>query len=733
MSFLAVVLTGSYWPIMPPLSSIVLLAMALIYFRNSKGFRYVLGIVLGLLVVLIHGNQQVSQSQLLSGIEENSIITAEIDSFFTPTNYGFKGNIRILSIDGVVLPWWHRAKVRLLSPTQWREGETAKGRIGLKPILGQYNQAGPDTERVAFSHQILAKATDLDLKLQKPASHWRTRWRQAIEVQINTLPSRAILAALSIGERGALSDQQWGLLQSSGLAHLLSVSGLHIGLVFWLAMTFARRTLTSFGMTLLMPYVFGLVIAGLYGYLTGFSIPTLRALMMCFVAVCFLITRRAFSLWYAQWLAFIWSLSLAPFSLLSASFWLSFIAVFCIGVTLISQPQHYGRNWIRAVYTHLSVSAFFVAMTGWFFAGVSWSSPLYNFIFVPYVSFLVMPLVLLAVFITPWLPSLTKGIWWLCNGLLEPMQYAMAWSPSSWLPIYPSTVLLLVIAAFVFNFRQWMTWRLALLVFLGFVLPWPQSNQRQSVHFFDVGHGLSVVFRDREQGVIYDTGPGNDNWSQASSVLTPWFYQQGLREISALFISHGDNDHAGGVSHIKKHWSPKYIFASQYGANYRLCRQGQRWQWNEWQFDIVWPPKIVRRAYNPHSCVVKATHKSGWRILLTGDMTATAEYLVQRTEIDLHSHVISVPHHGSKTSSTVAFIEAVDPEWAIVSASPYRRWNLPAIEVQQRYQERGIGWLETAKLGQVSWYYDGDKWSWNAQRQRILTPWYRQMMREEIE
>ncbi len=707
--------------------------MALTYLRKTKGFCYALGIAFGLTVVLIHGNQQLSQIQALSRIQENSIITAEIDSFFTPTNYGFKGNIRFLSIDGVVLPWWQRAKVRLLSPVQWRQGDTVQGHVRIKPILGQYNQAGPDAEKVAFSRQVLAKASDLELSLHRPASDWRTQWRQVISLNIDRLEHGAILSALSMGERGRLSDLQWTWLQSSGLAHLLSVSGLHIGLVFWLAMSLAKRLLTPLGLSLLTSYLLGLVIAGLYGYLTGFSIPTIRALMMCFVAVCFLVTRRAFSLWYAQWLAFIWSLTLAPFSLLSASFWLSFIAVFCIAITLLGQPQHLGAKWFRVLYTHIGLSLFFVAMTGWFFAGVSWSSPLYNFVFVPYVSFLVMPLVLLAVFMTPLWSYGAKGIWWLCDLLIQPMQHSMAWSPSSWVSIYPTTVVIVLLGACVFSFRQWLTWRLTLLVLCGFVVPWPPQGDEQSVHFFDVGHGLSVVFRHREQAVIYDTGPGNGDWSQASRVLTPWFYQQGLREISALFISHGDSDHAGGVAHINAHWSPKNVFASQYGPNYRLCKQGQRWQWQQWQFDILWPPKIVRRAYNPHSCVVRATHQSGWRILLTGDMTATAEYLLQRTATDLHSHIMSVPHHGSKTSSTAGFIEAVNPDWAIVTASPYRRWNLPAIEVQQRYQARGVGWLETAQLGQINWHYIAGEWSWNAQRHRILTPWYRQMMREAIE
>ena len=181
----------------------------------------------------------------------------------------------------------------------------------------------------------------------------------------------------------------------------------------------------------------------------------------------------------------------------------------------------------------------------------------------------------------------------------------------------------------------------------------------------------------------------------------PVLRSRGVSAIDGLIISHSDNDHAGGKSYLVNRFTPQWVRTSEEGQGSKACIKGQRWQAGPMEFTAIWPPEVVDRAYNPHSCVVKV--KIGqWTFLLTGDIDAISEMLILNQNDFRDVDVFLVPHHGSNTSSTDRWVDEMKNKIAVVSAGRFSPWDLPSSLIIRKHEEKGIKWLDTAQLGQIS-------------------------------
>jgi competence protein ComEC len=607
-----------------------------------------------------------------------------------------------------------------------RAGQQLRLRVRLRPVYAQLNEGSFDSERHALSRAIHARGSVLSLEWLADTGgldQFRDRQSDQLRYRLAASPlAAALLPALVTGDRRGLDGDHWALLQRTGTAHLFAISGLHIslvaGLVWWL-MRWLLAGLMSVGSGRLAAQrlaVLPALMAALgYAALAGFSLPTVRALVMTSVVMLLsLLAQR----WPVSRLLCVAALAVvvpSPLALLDSSFWLSFGAVSLLALLMSCAVSGLLR-------LQLALSLVFGVMTALLFAVWSPAALPANLLLVPLFSVLLVPLALLGTLL-PVLPQLLALAAWL-------MEWSWLWL--GWLAEVPTLPVPLSLFA-ALCLALWLLlcltpalpaprWALAVLM-----LPWlwPHHHRPAPGHAellaFDVGQGQMVAVRTRNHLVLYDLGPGWQGGESASQVLLPWLARQ-RRQPDLTFVSHAHLDHAGGLAAFGGE-VPGTLVA---GEAERIpgsipCLRHQRWWFDEVSVEVIWPPPLLPlRHSNNRSCVVRIEARNQI-ILLTGDIGRDVEqWLVEHEQ--LKADLLQVPHHGSQTSSSFAFLRAVGPAQAFASAGYGNRFGHPAATIQQRYRELGIPLRVTGHSGMLVFGRRGDAeplvW-----RQRQAFPW----------
>jgi len=350
-----------------------------------------------------------------------------------------------------------------------------------------------------------------------------------------------------------------------------------------------------------------------------------------------------------------------------------------------------------------------------FFQQVSLISPLANFIAVPVISLLAVPLSLLAVVLMFGFPLLAsklfmvvdtalQGLWWLLVRLAElPLATISHAQPSVWALVFALPGVLLLLAP-----RGMPARWLSLIMFLPLVFTPANKPKAGSINMtlLDVGQGLSVVVQTENHWLVYDTGAKFSAESDMGrSVVLPFLRWQGADKIDRLVISHGDNDHIGGALSLMHGMPTEQVLTSvpQQLSDYSplMCEAGQSWSWDNVTFTLL-SPQHPFVSDNDNSCVLKIESEQG-AVLLTSDIEMAAEsWLVETYGNHLKAKVLISPHHGSKTSSTYEFLQAVQPVYVLIPAGYRNQFGHPHQEVLDRYQQIKAQWLNTADSGAIS-------------------------------
>jgi competence protein ComEC len=614
--------------------------------------------------------------------------------------------------------------------------------VKLKRPHGTLNPGGFDYERWLFIEGV--GATGYVRPYPKPVllqqnSAWTSIavWRQSIVDRLNQLqsdaPNLGLIKALTIGDDNGISQDQWELFRKTGTTHLVVISGSHIGLVAGLVYFMVLRLWAWTGILAWPPQkvaaVSAMLVGVIYAALAGFSVPTQRALIMLAIAMTAIILQRNTRPFNILAIALILVLIHDPLAVLSAGFWLSFLAVALIIYTIggrLGKPGYVESlikiNWATSV--GLSPLLLF------FFQQVSLIAPLANFIAVPIISLLIVPLSLIAVIVLFFSPVLAKmllfpvdialqSLGWLLTQLANiPMATITHPTPSIWALLFaiPGIILLLAPSGIP---ARWLGFALFLpLIFTN--KPQPEEGEF-SMTLLDVGQGLSAVVQTANHVLVFDTGAKfNNDSDMGKSVLLPFLHHQGLGMVDLLIVSHGDNDHIGGAESLMKGIPTKNILTSipQQLVNYSpvKCKSGQTWNWDQVSFTMLSPPPAVFTSENDNSCVliIQSQHLT---VLLTGDIQAEAEsWLVANYGKKLKADVLVAPHHGSNTSSTANFLQTVQPSTILIPAGYRNQFGHPHKEVLSRYKNIKTRWLNTANSGSILVNMKDD--SWNVQTLR---------------
>ncbi|MGL5948780.1 MAG: DNA internalization-related competence protein ComEC/Rec2 [Aeromonas sp.] len=600
----------------------------------------------------------------------------------------------------------------------------------LKPAHGLANAAGMDGRRLLLGRGITATGTLRRLLSVEPAPlGWRARWLAAAQNLWAPLPSAPLLAALTFGEQGGISDEQWQLFRGAGITHIIAISGQHIALVAVLGAWLGR--LAGVRGAVIMALVF----AATYSWLAGFAVATVRALIMVAVWSVLRWWQREWPS-YRLWLcAFVLLVLIDPWALYSAGFWLSFLAVaLLLG---LSAWQRYVSLWRLQWVLLLGLLPLQLAL----FAGIAPLALLLNWLLVPLFCVAIIPLALLGVLLAPLLPALAFYLFYAADGLLGGVLQGLTllaealtlWWPLAWWWLPLSSLLLLVWLAYRWSALRPLALPISAALLLGALSPAPPWQ----VRVLDVGQGLAVLIVANGRALLYDTGdrfPGGFNLAEAA--VLPSLHRLGINQLDTLLISHKDKDHAGNRDLL---WRSvpiaREISSFAFNARTEPCQRGQTWQWQGLTLQLLWPPagQSTQTRSNNQSCVLQISDGQR-RVLLSADIEREAESaLVALNGGELASNVLVSPHHGSRTSSTPAFIDAVAPQEVIHSAGFRNQWDFPRADIVERYWRRGARQWVTGLEGEIvitpsgqgvnvraerdggPWWRRGDAW-WQARR-----------------
>ena len=221
----------------------------------------------------------------------------------------------------------------------------------------------------------------------------------------------------------------------------------------------------------------------------------------------------------------------------------------------------------------------------------------------------------------------------------------------------------------------------------------------------DVGQGLSLLVRTQHHALLFDTGPAySGGLDLGEAAVVPTLHAFGVRKLDALVVSHGDNDHSGGAASVRRAYPVALRYAPAgwpHGQDYQPCLKDATWTWDGVNFRFLHPPQDFPYLKNDSGCVLRISGP-GWAALLPADIEAVIEQRLLREQPGLlHADLLIVPHHGSKTSSTLAFIQAVHPSLALISVGQGNRFGHPRPEVVKRYVDQGVSLEDSASDGLV--------------------------------
>ena len=644
---------------------------------------------------------------------------------------------------------WYRAaeaEALLAGPgVELRAGQRWRFMARLKAPHGSRNPNGFDVELWLFEQGIGASGS-VRVVAGAPAQRLadadgytveklRQRLRDAIHAQVPDSGAAGVLAALAIGDQPAIERADWELFRATGVAHLMAISGLHVTMFAWLAGALVGslwRLSPRLMLRLPAPQTArwgGLVCAAAYALLAGWGVPAQRTVWMIAAVV---LLRSLTLRWPAPVVllaAGVVVVVVDPWALLQPGFWLSFVAVglLMVAAPAAPAPADAGRRdrlWAAlrgGLRTQAVATVGLAPLTLLFFQQLSLVGFVANLFAIPLVAAVITPLALLGALVPPlWtmgaaaVQGMTGALLWLAGAPLA------VWSAAS-APAWAAAAgllggLLLVLA---------LPWRLRLLG-LPLLLPllWPALPRPPEGRFeavaVDIGQGTAVLVRTRGHLLVYDTGPAYGSQTDAGErVLLPLLRSRGERRIDLLLLSHRDSDHVGGAASLLARLPVLAMMSSLEDGHplragtvpHERCAAGRAWTWDGVRFELLHPAvEDYGRALKPNalSCVLRVQGDAASllpSLLLTGDIEAAQEAaLVAGPRAPLASDVLLVPHHGSRTSSSGAFLDAVAPSVAVVQAGYRSRYGHPAPDVLARYAARGITVVRSDACG--AWTLD---------------------------
>ena len=602
--------------------------------------------------------------------------------------------------------------------------------------------------------------TSLPIVAQRARHHVRT----AMQRHLHDKRYAAVLLALAIGDQASVPAGDWEVFNRTGITHLVSISGSHITMIaalggasmfhLWRRLRVGRQPLAARLPAQIAAALVALLIAWLYCLLAGWGVPARRTFLMLTVMAAAYVWRLP--LGGSRLLALVAGAVtlLDPWALLASGYWLSFGAVYVLmagvgwaGLSLAirqkSRLQRTASVALTASRLQLTITLGLMPFLALIFNEVSIVSPLVNAYAIPVVSLVVTPMALLLA-ATAFIPGAEQGaagIAWLGHMAFELMMRPTVWLAGHELASLDTAAAPLVLLAFSvlglavalqppgFPYRN-MGWLFMLPVL--FWRPERPAEGEWTLFALDVGQSSAIVIHTKSRVIVFDTGlRGGPLFDEGARTVWPFLRSQGSSKIDALVVSHADIDHAGGMRSVlaampvDQSYSsfdlPAYLrreagmlgesqSSGSLPAAVSACVRGHRWEWDGVTFEFLWPLDAAatqtshaqsrQKSKNAEACVlrIQGRHHS---VLLPADIGAAEEGILLERGLE-SVDVVLAAHHGSKSSSSVRFVQAVQAAHVIAQVGNGNRYGHPSPQVEARWRASAAMFWRTDKHGAIT-------------------------------
>lgn len=617
---------------------------------------------------------------------------------------------------------------------EMQPGERWQLVVRLKPPQGLVNPAGFDFEQWLFRSGIGATGyVRHSVQNRRLPSRWSDcpvdRFRGSLASRLSAVlgerPGRPYVLGMTVAHRADLRQADWDLMRRAGITHLMAISGFHIAMAaipVMLLMPWLMRLWPSLALRPGITPLLAFAAAALYSALAGFGVSVLRALFMAGILTLLACGRRRLDGFQVLALAALGIVWLDPRAVLAPGFWLSFAGVAWLLMVAHSvqarmddqrgRLRRVGLATLALLRLQLLLGIGLAPLVLAYFDEFSWLGPLGNLLAIPAFSFVIMPLALggaALLLVHPTLAVLplhgaATAVEWLMaalGGLVD--AFGGSWQP----PATGVTVLCLaLLAALLLGWWRPLPLRSLAVVFLLPLLAGVQSRDLPAEGHFhvtvlDVGQGLSVVLRTAGHTLVYDAGPAYRQRDAGSDVVVPVLRAMGTDRLDVLMISHDDLDHAGGAAAILSAHPQAVLVGSPvkgHSGMQQACQAGDAWEWDGVRFEVLAPVPRPALPGNDGSCVLRVSSSHG-SVLLPGDIERRGELVLGFRDLLAPVDLVLAPHHGSRSSSSPAFVQALQPRYVVFSTGYMNRWNFPAAVVSERWAAVGACLLDTAKEG----------------------------------
>lgn len=638
---------------------------------------------------------------------------------------------------GKVSLFWYKNKhgyYPILHP-----GEKWRLSVRLKKPRGFRNPGSFDYEAWLFEQNIKAKGyvyTSLKFPANKNYTlvekadwhSWIDQVRQKIGEKWQIFSQQwsllGVLLAFTVGLTGDITPEQWQVFTNTGTVHLISISGFHINMVA--GMAYALINFCWRRMAFLCERwpaqragaLGAIIIGGIYSLLAGSSIPTQRSFITLSIFMGSILLQRQTNVWQC----FLWSIFIVvlmdPFAPLNLSFWLTYCAVGIIlyaisdpSIRLTKKSWLYFHYWWPSLKLQLQIFLGLVPFTLFWFSQLSISSLWANLVAIPVTGFLVLPLSLLSIFFESLYFPLAVFLMKISHAILKELYSYLSWISHDnaiifvwsisdvWLLLLGVLGVLVLLAPRGFPAR----W-LGIILWLPILFPLKNHIAYGEANFslLDVGQGLASVIQTKNHTLVFDTGPKfSEYFDTGQAVVLPYLRNQHINNIDALIISHKDLDHSGGLKSILSHMEVNKVWVNDLKIlrTASLCKSNIGWIWDGVTFKFLTQGLEQFDNTNDTSCVLKVSNGIH-SILLPGDLEVRAEkVLVKNYGKTLKTDVLIAGHHGSKTSSSLIWLNATHPQYGLFSTGYLNRYHFPHKVVVERYEKMGSLHYSTADCG----------------------------------
>jgi len=692
ISFSVGALASSIWPELSLLTLPFILVMSSL---QPRVFRGALAYGLGLIWVYFHWSVAVSQAL---PIDTPPSVWRGVITIHQAHDQGFRTLVEATSneFEGV----WRISCYQC--EAEFRAGEKWEVSVKRKPIVSLGNPGGFDYRQWQTLKGITAKATLMKRpepkRLRSPAPDSSGVILEQLRGQLDGARF-PLMRSLLMGDANPVRADEKRVIRKAGLSHLFVVSGLHVGMASLVAALMVLMLLRPVRLLYVVNWGYGLsvgagvLVAFAYAALSGFEVPAIRAsLMLGFVGLIVLSWRK----WdiVAVWLTtLICVLLLSPLAFHKMGAWLSFFIVLAL-VVFLQQPKGRFVSALRAQWVAFLVGGIILVC---FKAPVVPVAIPINLVLIPLICMVWVPLGLLSFvglifgFGQP-MAGLEFGLHYLLQGLADMQQlYGGLFSAMSshqnnrWLLMLGFLLLLMPRALGV---RV-----LAVGLIVGSQVAFPEKIREGElrVSVVDVGQGSAALVDTREHRLLVDTGMGfKEGVTMYEMAIEPYLRWIGGGGMNHLHLTHDDRDHSGG----------QHLVRAETVVTQSFC-PSREWQWDGVRFWQFQSPSHTEG--NNGSCLLKVSGKNGHAILFAGDVEEGAESaLVEAFGSKLAAQILVAPHHGSRTSSSLVFLRAVNPEIVVISSGYQNAYGHPHPDVIGRYMAISAKVYSTASHGAIS-------------------------------